>query len=91
MGNILQQLGLLCTGALLPCEKEGNHRRLEPENPMSGPEDQEDIGAEDCGRPCPPEMRRDCCVEYWARMVAEGFWDANAHRWTAKGIKEMTK
>lgn len=58
---------------------------------MSGPEDQEDQGAEDCGRPCPPELNRDCCSDYWHRMVNEGYWDADRHEWTAKGMKEMCK
>lgn len=57
---------------------------------MSFP-DEQDMGPENCGRPCPPEINSDCCADYWARMVSEGFWDADTHRWTALGMREMLK
>ena len=46
---------------------------------------------EDCGEPCDPDLKNDCCREYWQRMVSNGLWDEEKHRWTQKGMKEILK
>jgi len=46
---------------------------------------------EECQQPCDPESGCDGCAEYWARMVHEGYWDHEGHRWTDKGWREITK
>ena len=45
----------------------------------------------ECGIPCDPSNPCDECAEYWQRMKAEGYWDGNAHAWTPKGWREITK
>jgi hypothetical protein len=44
-----------------------------------------------CGKPCDPNRSCDECEPYWQRMVAEGYWNRERHRWTDKGWKEITK
>lgn len=56
---------------------------------MDGTADEAD--EELCGRPCDPDHHNLCCVDYWQRMVAEGYWNERRHEWTAKGMKEITK
>jgi len=46
---------------------------------------------EKCGRPCSPETCCDSCVAYWERMISEGYWDEEHHRWTDKGWSLITK
>jgi hypothetical protein len=58
---------------------------------MSVDDERADEVEDDCGRPCEPDLNRDCCAEYWDRMEREGFWNRRGHRWTAKGWKEITK
>ena len=45
----------------------------------------------DCGKPCPPENACDECAGYWDRMVKEGYWSRERHRWTEKGWREIVK
>lgn len=51
----------------------------------------EDLEDGECGKPCDPDLHRECCADYWARMVREGFWNQRGHQWTAKGWREITK
>lgn len=44
-----------------------------------------------CEQPCDPNLDCSACADYWARMVDEGFWNVEHHRWTAKGWREITK
>ena len=44
-----------------------------------------------CERPCDPDNACDECAEYWQRMIREGYWDKDRHRWTDKGWREITK
>jgi len=44
-----------------------------------------------CGEPCDPVAACDGCVDYWQRMRAEGYWNAEQHRWTEKGWREIVK
>ena len=44
-----------------------------------------------CKRPCDPESACDECAKYWQRMIQEGYWDKDHHRWTDKGWREITK
>lgn len=44
-----------------------------------------------CGQPCSPNSACDECVDYWQRMVNEGLWDREQHRWTDKGWASITK
>ncbi len=54
---------------------------------MDDPVDEEN----ECSKPCNPDLDRECCADYWARMEHEGFWHREGHRWTAKGWREITK
>lgn len=45
----------------------------------------------DCREPCDPDVGCPHCAEYWQRMEREGFWDAERHRWTDRGWKEIVK
>jgi hypothetical protein len=45
----------------------------------------------ECQCPCDPATDCPECAAYWDRMVSEGYWDAEHHRWTDKGWKEITK
>lgn len=52
------------------------------------PDDEEESA---CGKPCDPNHSCDECEPYWQRMVAEGYWNRERHRWTDKGWKEIIK
>lgn len=39
-----------------------------------------------CGQPCSPDCACDECADYWQRMVDEGLWDKERHKWTDKGF-----
>ena len=43
----------------------------------------------ECQCPCDPESGCPECAEYWNRMVREGYWDLQKHRWTHKGWNEI--
>lgn len=45
----------------------------------------------DCGQPCSCGNACPKCVEYWERMIREGYWDPEYHIWTEKGWKEICK
>ena len=51
----------------------------------------EDEDESSCGQPCDPDQSCDECEPYWQRMVNEGYWNRERHRWTEKGWKEITK
>ena len=53
-----------------------------------GPQDDDEPK---CGEPCDPVAACDGCVDYWQRMRAEGYWNAEQHRWTEKGWREIVK
>lgn len=57
---------------------------------MSEPTDDEP-DSDTCLKPCDQIFHNSCCSEYWERMVREGFWNNDEHRWTEKGWKEITK
>lgn len=44
-----------------------------------------------CGKPCNPDNPCDECSSYWERMISEGLWDKEKHRWTNKGWNEICK
>lgn len=44
-----------------------------------------------CGKPCSPDNPCDECAGYWQRMVAEGYWNRERHRWTEKGWAQITR
>ena len=44
-----------------------------------------------CRKPCDPDHSCEECEPYWRRMVAEGFWNRERHRWTDKGWAEIIK
>ena len=44
-----------------------------------------------CGEPCSPNAPCDECDNYWQRMVNEGLWDMEQHRWTDKGWALITR
>lgn len=52
--------------------------------------DPPDRDEHDCGRPCDPDLNNECCADYWARMVREGYWNAERHEWTPSGIRERS-
>ena len=53
--------------------------------------DIDDDQASKCSQPCDPDSGCSDCAEYWDRMVSEGYWDRDRHRWTDKGWKEICK
>ncbi|KKM61354.1 hypothetical protein LCGC14_1532600 [marine sediment metagenome] len=42
-----------------------------------------------CHQPCHPDSGCDECIDYWQRMINEGFWDNQG--WTDKAWKEWFK
>ncbi len=51
---------------------------------MSDLNEEEDV----CRQPCDPDVGCPKCADYWQKMIDEGFWDRDRHRWTEKGWKE---
>lgn len=45
----------------------------------------------DCGQPCDPNDGCEHCALYWERMVREGLWDRERHRWTEAGWREIVR
>lgn len=43
-----------------------------------------------CSEPCCEDLGCVECAAYWNRMVAEGHWSMEQHKWTDKGWAEMT-
>lgn len=45
----------------------------------------------ECRKPCDPAVGCPFCADYWQRMVNEGLWDMDRHRWTDKGWASITR
>ncbi len=54
-------------------------------------DDKSDDDEFQCGKPCPPEQPCNECYGFWKRMMSEGYWDGQNHRWTDKGWMEIVK
>lgn len=42
-----------------------------------------------CWEPCDPDAGCPRCDGYWERMVNEGLWDREQHKWTEAGWKNI--
>lgn len=45
----------------------------------------------ECGGPCHPDAACPACIDYWARMIAEGYWDEQRSQWTDKGWADILR
>ncbi len=63
-------------------------KQLKAELAPSIPDEEESV----CRLPCDSDTGcPECSTTYWQRMVEEGYWDNNEHKWTDKGWKEIVK
>lgn len=53
---------------------------------MSETNDENNDSESQCGKPCDPESGCEECKEYWERMVREGLWNREEHKWTEKSF-----
>lgn len=49
----------------------------------------DDCDEDICREPCDPDTGCPQCAGYWERMVNEGLWDWERHKWTEAGWKNI--